>query len=687
MFKKILKTLGSSLLALLLLVNVAFAGPTSPGASTPTTPGALCKTSATNWAFCNVLDTLGDVTNPIYSGTFTTLILGGVLTGPILNSSGTAAAPSYSFSGDTNTGIYSSAADSIGYSNGGVNSYNVTYDAVSHATIFKNPSFTQSLTDSAWIFDTVGTSSFGADLIFAIKMAGTSKLTLSATGVLGLTGSGGMSVGSGASSWPITGSGTNTTIQLTPSGTGSVRLGAAGLVIPTGSGFKFYNTADETTNTERIGMDFSSNIGRIYTIPTGSGTARVLQISAFNSSAGGGSIQLSSTAQFVNLTHSTTTLAGNLTGYTGTSTNSSGTSNNFVIIPTVSGQTGTAGYNALYINPTAAGGGSGTKNLIYAALNSVERFSLSENGNTVITQAASTSGAPTAFTVTTAANTGITASTSSPSVVLNFAATKTWATGALTSQQEISVSAPTIAFAGASTLSAASLIGFSGGPVAGANATITLSAIIANQSWGANAATDSAYYVAPPGIADGFGDKTANYGITIDNFTSTSLGNQTANLTNLANIYSGAITYVSTTNTRTVTGIIANTYIAGAPIASTNVTFGTTAYSLFVDSGPSRFDGDIEMSKGIDTTAGDSATINAMVGRFRKDTTGTTFTLTNSYITANSIIDLTYASDPGITGFDAFVVAGAGSATITFTTSGVAAAPTANTDLNFTIIN
>lgn len=97
--------------------------------------------------------------------------------------------------------------------------------------------------------------------------------------------------------------------------------------------------------------------------------------------------------------------------------------------------------------------------------------------------------------------------------------------------------------------------------------------------------------------------------------------------------------------------------------------------------------GQINVVKGIDATAGDAATVNAVAGRFRKDATGTTFTLTNSFITANSIVMLQYASDTGITGFDSYVVAGAGSAVITFTTSGVAAAPTNNTDVNFLVIN
>lgn len=93
--------------------------------------------------------------------------------------------------------------------------------------------------------------------------------------------------------------------------------------------------------------------------------------------------------------------------------------------------------------------------------------------------------------------------------------------------------------------------------------------------------------------------------------------------------------------------------------------------------------GNLSLTKGINTTAGDSATINAVVGRFRKDTSGATFTLTNSFITANSIIVLTAANaaiDATTTGWT--VSAGAGSATITFN-----AAPTANFDMNFMVIN
>lgn len=85
----------------------------------------------------------------------------------------------------------------------------------------------------------------------------------------------------------------------------------------------------------------------------------------------------------------------------------------------------------------------------------------------------------------------------------------------------------------------------------------------------------------------------------------------------------------------------------------------------------------------IDTTAGDSATINKAAGRFRKDATGATFTLTNSFISANSIVLLTPANaaiDATATSWT--VSAGSGSATITFN-----AAPTSNFDMNFLVIN
>lgn len=92
-------------------------------------------------------------------------------------------------------------------------------------------------------------------------------------------------------------------------------------------------------------------------------------------------------------------------------------------------------------------------------------------------------------------------------------------------------------------------------------------------------------------------------------------------------------------------------------------------------------------TKGINTTAGDAATINSPIGRFRKDNSGSSFVLTNSQITANSIIVLTLVSTGITQGNQLSVQAGAGSATITFETLGVAEQPNANCDVNFMIMN
>lgn len=88
-------------------------------------------------------------------------------------------------------------------------------------------------------------------------------------------------------------------------------------------------------------------------------------------------------------------------------------------------------------------------------------------------------------------------------------------------------------------------------------------------------------------------------------------------------------------------------------------------------------------AKVIDATAGDAATINSPIGQFRKDATGTTFVLTNSQITDNSIIMLTPANAAiDVTAINWTISKGAGVATITFNL-----APTANFDMMFMIMN
>lgn len=86
---------------------------------------------------------------------------------------------------------------------------------------------------------------------------------------------------------------------------------------------------------------------------------------------------------------------------------------------------------------------------------------------------AATTGTPTSWTFTQPAHTGLTASTENTSFNLNTSATKQFATGALTTQREVRIQAPTYAFVGASTITTAVTLDIGGAPITGANATLT----------------------------------------------------------------------------------------------------------------------------------------------------------------------------------------------------------------------
>lgn len=94
-------------------------------------------------------------------------------------------------------------------------------------------------------------------------------------------------------------------------------------------------------------------------------------------------------------------------------------------------------------------------------------------GNFKITQSAATSGTPRATHVISGAHIGLTASTEVPSVDLDFSATKQWATGAITTQREGVVRAPTYSFVATSTVSTAATWAVTGAPIAGTNAVLT----------------------------------------------------------------------------------------------------------------------------------------------------------------------------------------------------------------------
>lgn len=98
----------------------------------------------------------------------------------------------------------------------------------------------------------------------------------------------------------------------------------------------------------------------------------------------------------------------------------------------------------------------------------------------------------------------------------------------------------------------------------------------------------------------------------------------------------------------------------------------------------------LKPSKIIDTTRGNTATINARSGRFRKQNgSGTDFTLTNNFIIdANTVVIVCFASPPGATGYDApIVVTSPGQAVIYFKTASAAAVPANDCDINFLVLD
>lgn len=86
---------------------------------------------------------------------------------------------------------------------------------------------------------------------------------------------------------------------------------------------------------------------------------------------------------------------------------------------------------------------------------------------------ASTSGTTTKFAVSPGADTGTTLTAEAIDVDFAFFRTRTWATGAIATQRSFVVRPPTLAFAGASTVTNAATMAIVGAPAAGANATIT----------------------------------------------------------------------------------------------------------------------------------------------------------------------------------------------------------------------
>lgn len=129
------------------------------------------------------------------------------------------------------------------------------------------------------------------------------------------------------------------------------------LDLNSGATFNLYNTADKTTNYERLRAQWSGNIAQIGTQNGGTGSFRAIRVGVFN-----GAFLQSYLEQ--NVSGPTTLLVGGSFSstaiyLTSSAANSTGTQISTHVNPTLN-QSGTAGATILNVDPTVTATGSGT---------------------------------------------------------------------------------------------------------------------------------------------------------------------------------------------------------------------------------------------------------------------------------------------------------------------------------------
>lgn len=171
----------------------------------------------------------------------------------------------------------------------------------------------------------------------------------------------------------------NSTVIMTDNGDISVPSTAT-------AGLQLYNTADQTTNYERLEALWSSNVAVIRSVASGTGATRVLELRA--NLTGNANYNVIRTAGYNVTTFGFQFTASSATGFAGltfidatqTFTATSGQTNVLAIRPTYNQASGTAANTDLLINRTQTAVGSGTQRLIDAQVGGASQFSVSNNG-------------------------------------------------------------------------------------------------------------------------------------------------------------------------------------------------------------------------------------------------------------------------------------------------------------------
>lgn len=170
---------------------------------------------------------------------------------------------------------------------------------------------------------------------------------------------------------------------LTTAPTHTLTLGS------TSTGIALYNTADQTTNYERLRMYWTSNVSYLNQESAGSGSNRSLVVRSTATSGTTADITFNRAATSHMIAASAVSSTGETTfrvvpAMTGTSTIPIG----LAVAPTIN-QSSTAGYTALLVNPTETTTGSGSKLLADFQVGGVSKFSVT---NAAVTTISNTSG-------------------------------------------------------------------------------------------------------------------------------------------------------------------------------------------------------------------------------------------------------------------------------------------------------
>lgn len=563
---------------------------------------------------------------------------------------GTASAPSYSFSADTDTGLYRSAADTLGIALGGT--AGLTLSKSGETLVFTSaPTFKTGII-TAYRFTTSVAADGGNDIVASFGHLGAPDLNVFyASGQFKTSAIG---VGSAAASTLNASNPFRVTQAAGSGGTPQMVVWATGAM------------SSMTASTEAIQIHY--NLSSTKTWATGNiTTQREFLIQAPTYAFAGASTITDAFTQYITGgpiagTNATITRSWGLgvggktlLSLAGTATNIGNSNVPLTVISNDnSGQavvqfqnTISSGYTAfdMFDNSNVKQGSvvwsnSGTgvfpssfwlghrttagHTRFVAITTSIADYN--DSGDWSFTPAAATSGSQTYFKITSPASTGQTASTEAIGIDFDIDATRTWATGALTRQREVVFRQPTYAFAGASTLQQAATVDIMGAPIAGSNATFTYASalnIAEFDSYASGAGSAGASIIINPvKIANGIG----NVGNIVDLYLTASqgnvsLGNQTATLDFLNRIRVEQDTFESTTNVRTV-DTAASLYIEGAPIAGTNVTFTNGSHALLVDGGRSTFNGRVLKKQGADVASAGDLTLGDDGNAF--EVTGTT---------------------------------------------------------------